>query len=115
MPKTWFSSVLLAGLLLAGSSFLGAAPAWAQNTSELGLGLGGTNYKGEVSPQYQFKNNRPALTVFYRRDISAPITLRGGLTVGGLRANDANVEGVNGSVPPLQSYRQVSAFGRGRV
>ena len=111
MPKTWFSSVLLAGLVLAGSSFLGAAPAWAQNTSELGLGLGATNYKGEVSPQYQFNNSRPALTVFYRRDISAPVTLRAGLTVGGLRANDANVRGENGGVPPLQNYRQVSLKG----
>lgn len=111
MPKTWFSSVLLAGLVLAGSSFLGAAPAWAQRTSELGLGLGSTNYKGEVSPQYQFQNNRPALTVFYRRDISTPITLRGGLTVGGLRAKDTNVEGANGGVPPLQNYRQASMRG----
>jgi opacity protein-like surface antigen len=111
MPKTWFSSALLAGLALAGSSFLGAAPAWAQSTSELGFGLGGTNYKGEVSPQYQFQNNRPALTVFYRRDISTPITLRGGLTVGGLRARDTNVEGVNGGVAPLQNYRQVSMRG----
>ena len=111
MPKTWFSSVLLAGLVLAGSTFLGATRAWAQRTSELGLGLGATNYKGEVSPQYQFQNSRPALTVFYRRDISVPVTLRGGLTVGGLRAKDTNVEGVNGSVPPLQNYRQVSMTG----
>ncbi|RZK17029.1 MAG: porin family protein, partial [Hymenobacter sp.] len=111
MPKTWFSSVLLAGLVLAGSSFLGAAPARAQHTSELGLGLGGTNYRGEVSPQYQFENNRPAFTVFYRRDISAPVTLRAGLTYGGLRAKDSNVEGANGGVPPLQNYRQVSLKG----
>ena len=111
MPKPWFSSVLLAGLVLAGSSFLGAAPACAQHTSELGIGLGGTNYKGEVSPQYQFQNNRPAFTVFYRRDISNPVTLRAGLTYGGLRANDNNVDGANGGVPPLQSYRQVSLRG----
>lgn len=111
MPKTWFSSVLLAGSVLAGSTLLGAAPAWAQHTSELGLGIGATNYKGEVSPQYQFQNNRPALTIFYRRDISAPVTLRAGLTVGGLRASDANVEGANSSVPPLQNYRQLSMRG----
>ena len=90
---------------------MGAASAWAQNTSELGLGLGATNYKGEVSPQYQFQNNRPALTVFYRRDISVPVTLRGGLTAGALRAKDSNVDGVNGNVAPLQNYRQVSLKG----
>lgn len=112
MPKTSFSSVLLAGLVLAGSTFLGAAPACAQHTSELGIGLGGTNYKGEVSPQYQLQNNRPAFTIFYRRDISVPVTLRGAVTYGGLRANDANVEGANGGVPPLQSYRQVSLKGK---
>lgn len=111
MPTTSFSSVLLAGLVLAGSTFLGAAPACAQHTSELGLGLGGTNYKGEVSPQYQLQNNRPAFTVFYRQDISAPVTLRVGLTYGGLRARDTNVEGANGTPPPLQNYRQVSLKG----
>ena len=73
--------------------------------------MGATNYKGEVSPQYQFQNNRPALTIFYRRDISVPVTLRGGLTAGALRAKDSNVEGVNGNVPPLQNYRQVSLKG----
>ena len=103
--------MLLAGLVLAGSTFLGATPACAQHTSELGLGLGGTNYKGEVSPQYQLQNNRPAITVFYRQDISAPVTLRVGLTYGGLRARDTNVEGVNGGVPPLQNYRQVRMTG----
>jgi opacity protein-like surface antigen len=111
MTKNWHSFLLLAGSVLAGSSFLGAAPALAQRTSEIGIGVGGTNYKGEVSPQYQWQNNRPAVTVFYRRDLSAPVTLRGGLTFGGLRANDANVEGANGGVPPLQSYRQVSLRG----
>lgn len=111
MTKHWHSFLLPAGLALAGSSFLGAAPALAQHTSEIGIGLGGTNYKGEVSPQYQWQNNRPAFTVFYRRDVSAPITLRGGLTYGGLRANDNNVEGANGGVPPLQNYRQVSLRG----
>jgi opacity protein-like surface antigen len=113
MAKTRFSSTLLAGLALAGSSFLVATPVWAQRTrtSELGLGIGATNYRGEVSPQYQFQNNRPALTVFYRRDVSAPVTLRGGFTAGFLRATDTNVDGVDGNVPPLQDYRQISMKG----
>ncbi len=113
MTKTWFSSALLAGLVLAGSSFLGAGSASAQvtHTSELGLGLGATNYKGELSPQYQLQNNRPALTIFYRRDVSVPVTLRGGFTAGFLRANDANVTGANGGVPPVQDYRQASMKG----
>ena len=103
-------SALLAGLWLAGSAFFCAAVR-AQNTSEIGLGVGALNYKGEVSPQVQLRNNRPAFTVFYRRDVSAPVTLRGGFTAGLLRADDGNVTGVNGSVPPVQSTRRVDMKG----
>jgi len=101
---------LLACSLQAGSVFF-CASAFAQHTSEVGLGLGATNYKGEVSPQYQFQNNRPAFTAFYRRDVSVPITLRGAFTAGLLRADDGNVTGVNGGVPPLQTYRQANTKG----
>ena len=106
-----FSCALPTSLLLVGSAFLCATPVLAQHTSELGLGVGATNYKGEVSPQFQWQNSRPALNIFYRRDVSVPVTLRAGFTAGGLRANDANVEGVNGQAPPLQSYRQTSLRG----
>lgn len=105
------SRALLAGYLLVGSVFLCATGARAQNTSELGLGLGALNYKGEVSPQYQLQNNRPAFTVFYRRDVSAPVTLRGGFTAGLLRAADDNVNGVNGGVPPVSATRQTNMKG----
>ena len=101
---------LLAGLALAGSVFF-ATSAHAQNTSELGVGVGGMAYRGELSPSYQFKNNRPALTVFYRRDVSVPVTLRGGLTAGLLRADDGNVKGDNGNVRPLAAYRQANMKG----
>jgi len=105
------SLALPAGFLLVGSAFFVATPVLAQHTSELGLGVGATNYKGEVSPQLQWQNSRPALTVFYRRDVSVPVTLRASLTAGFLRATDANVKGVNGDVPPLQQYRQLSLKG----
>ena len=90
---------------------MGAAPALAQHTSEIGIGVGATNYKGEISPQYQWQNSRPAFTVFYRYDVSSPVTLRGAFTAGQLQANDANVAGVNGSPPPVQAYRQASLSG----
>ena len=105
-----FRGALLVCSLQAGSAFF-CASATAQNTSEVGFGLGATNYKGEVSPQYQLENNRPAFTAFYRKDVSVPITLRGALTAGFLRADDGNVVGVNGAVPPLQSYRQANTRG----
>jgi hypothetical protein len=105
-----FRSALLVCLVQTGSVFF-LVPAQAQNTSELGFGLGATNYRGEVSPQYQFENNRPAFTVFYRKDVSVPLTVRGGFTAGLLRAADDNVTGVNGGVPPLLAFRQTNTKG----
>ena len=110
MTNSIFKSALLVCLSQAGSAFFCASVS-AQNTSEVGIGLGATNYRGEVSPDYQLQNNRPALTVFYRKDVSVPITLRGSLTAGFLRAADDNVTGENGGVPPLQNYRQVNTKG----
>ena len=110
MTNSIFRKTLLACFVQAGS-VLFMTTAHAQNTSEIGIGLGATNYRGELSPRYQFQNNRPALTAFYRKDISVPITLRGGLTAGLLRADDGNVSGVNGVVPPLQAYRQANTKG----
>jgi Domain of unknown function (DUF6089) len=73
--------------LQVGSIFFASA----QSTSELGLGIGATNYKGEIAPHYRLANNRPAITVFYKKDISKPIALRASLLAGMLRANDEDV------------------------
>ncbi|MDQ2769131.1 MAG: DUF6089 family protein [Bacteroidota bacterium] len=94
----------------AGSAFFGTT-LHAQNTSEVGFALGATNYRGEIAPQYQLQNNRPAAAAFYRRDVTVPITVRGGLMAGLLRAADDNVSGVNGGVPPLLAYRQANTKG----
>lgn len=101
---------LLICLVQVGSVFF-ILSANAQNTSELGIGIGGLNYKGELSPTYQLENNRPALTIFYRKDISVPVTLRGAFTGGLLQANDENVKGVNEDTAPLHNYRQASMKG----
>jgi opacity protein-like surface antigen len=110
MTTLAFRGALLVCSMQAGSAFFCASAA-AQNTSELGLGLGATNYKGEVSPQYQLQNNRPAFTVFYRKDVSVPITLRGAFTAGLLRADDGNVAGETGTPSPLQAFRQTNTRG----
>ena len=110
MTFSAFQRALLACFLQVGSVFL-CLSAQAQNTSELGIGIGTLNYKGEISPQYQLQNSRPAFTLFYRKDFSPPITLRGGFTAGLLRADDGNVEGANGGVPPLQAARQTNMKG----
>ncbi|MBC6991401.1 MULTISPECIES: type IX secretion system protein PorG [Hymenobacter] len=110
MTNSVLRLTLLACFVHAGSVFF-ASSAIAQNTSEIGIGIGGLNYKGEISPNYQFQNNRPALTVFYRKDISAPVTLRGAFTGGFLRADDANVNGINGKQAPLSTYRNANMKG----
>lgn len=101
---------LLVCLVQAGSAFF-VHTANAQYTSEVGIGLGGLTYKGELSPSYRFMNNRPALNAFYRKDLSAPITLRGGLMAGLLRADDAMTQGVNGGETPLAGYRRANVKG----
>lgn len=110
MTHSVLFKMLLAGTLSAGSVFF-ASTATAQNTSEIGVGIGGMTYKGELSPNYQFRNNRPAFTAFYRKDISAPVTLRAGITGGMLRADDRNVKGVNGNVAPIAAYRDANLKG----
>ncbi|WP_426490166.1 DUF6089 family protein [Hymenobacter sp. 102] len=110
MLKSVSLQMLLIGLVPVGSIFF-ASTAAAQNTSELGVGLGGMVYKGELSPNYRFLNNRPAATVFYRKDISGAVTLRANAVVGMLRAADQTVEGVNGNTAPLAVYRAANVKG----
>lgn len=80
----------------------------AQNpvtTSEIGVGIGGVNYLGELAPYYKFANNQPALTAFYRRDIMQPLTVRGGVMVSH-RILDDNTIGDHSFNQPLPNYRQ---------
>lgn len=102
MTVNQFTCALLICLLQIGSFFMLVPAATAQNisTSEVGIGLGATNYKGEISPNYRFLNNRPALTVFYKKDISKPIALRASLLLGMMRAQDEDID------LPLNQYRQ---------
>ena len=110
MTNSAYKSVFLVCLVQAGNTLF-CASATAQNTSEIGIGLGATNYRGEIAPEYQMENNRPAFTAFYRKDVTVPVTLRAGFMAGVLRADDANVTGVNGGVPPLSRYRQANTKG----
>jgi hypothetical protein len=83
--NTLKQTLLVCALLQIGSVFFcHTAKAQLQQikpvtTSEIGFGIGGANYVGEISPNYRFLSNQPAMTVFYRHDISAPITLRAAL------------------------------------
>jgi hypothetical protein len=98
-----FFITLLICSIQVGSVFFartGKAQSQSYKTSELGIGVGAATYKGEISPNYRFRNNRPALNIFYKKDISPALVLRGGLLLGLMRAKDVNVN------RPLNQYRQ---------
>jgi opacity protein-like surface antigen len=99
ISKRFLFSLLICAFMQIGSVFF-SGKALAQNTSEVGVGLGAANYKGEVAPNYNLLKNRPALKLFYRKDISAPITLRGALMLGMIRARDSDLD------LPLHQHRR---------
>jgi hypothetical protein len=111
MNHTRLFKALLVGILPAGSAFF-TYSVQAQSTSELGIGLAGVAYKGELEPEYMPQNNRPAVFAFYRKDISSPVTLRAGVLYGMLRGTDRLSSGDSGNnLNPLGNYRQATMKG----
>lgn len=90
----FFKSLLICSFQIGSVFFTLGVTAQSANykTSELGVGVGGASYKGEIAPNYRFLNNRPAFTVFYKKDVSQPLVLRAGLTLGLMRAHDEDVK-----------------------
>ncbi len=64
-----------------------ASYTYGQNM-ELGFGAGTFNYTGDLAPTYEFRNQRPAFTVFYGYNISKAVTFRVSATAGFLHGND---------------------------
>ncbi|MEM9672139.1 MAG: DUF6089 family protein [Cyclobacteriaceae bacterium] len=56
--------------------------------NEIGVGLGGTNYTGDVVRAFGIKNTRPAGFLLYRRNFNDYLSLRGNLLFGGLAGSD---------------------------
>ena len=96
---------LLICLQIGSAFFITTAKAQNLQISELGLGLGGLNYKGEIAPKYRFGNNGLAATIFYRREISKPVTLRAAILGGTVNATD------NYFKIPLNQFRQAKLSG----
>jgi opacity protein-like surface antigen len=74
---------------------------WGQRT-EIGIGLGGFNYRGDIAPQFKLKNFKPGGSVFFRYNPSQALSLRAELAGGILEASDAN------SSEPFQIQRNKS-------
>ncbi len=73
--------------------FLFASQVLAQK-NEIGGGIGALNYIGEISPFYNPVNLRPAVNVFFRRNISPVVAARFALTVGNLSATESGAQAV---------------------
>lgn len=55
---------------------------------EIGIGVGATNYAGELAPTYQLENHRLGAEIFYRYNVSNAVSLRGNLMAGQLVGED---------------------------
>lgn len=55
---------------------------------EVGGGLGGMLYKGDVSPALNPRFYRPAGSLFFRYNATRSFSIRAGVAIGGLRAED---------------------------
>ncbi|WP_299758994.1 DUF6089 family protein [uncultured Pontibacter sp.] len=108
--RTLQQTLLICLFLQIGSVFFGsdvnAQTSQPVTTSEIGIGIGGANYKGEIAPNYRFLNNQPAVTVFYRRDMSNALTLRGGLMGSHRIVNDNTFSDEAFDDRPFHAYRQ---------
>jgi hypothetical protein len=70
---------------------LAAFNGWAQisQRSEVGGGLGGWSYSGDIVRNYNVLTSKPAVTVFYRRNLNKVASFKAGFTYGKLGARDA--------------------------
>ena len=56
---------------------------------EFGVGVGVTNYSGDLAPGYQLSIAKPAASIHYRLNFSEIVSTRFTLTYGGIKGNDA--------------------------
>jgi hypothetical protein len=77
--------------IVVGIILLSAVTALAQR-SEVGFGIGTFNYTGDLVRTYNFKYSRPAVTAFYRSNISSVVSFRAALTGGQLSASEKPID-----------------------
>ncbi|QRR04285.1 outer membrane beta-barrel protein [Dyadobacter sandarakinus] len=81
--------------------FTGHTPVSAQKI-ELGAGLGGLNYKGDISPSVRLRFFRPGGSLFFRYNPSQALSLRAEIMGGLITASDEH------SKDPFQQARNMS-------
>ncbi|MFD1002459.1 DUF6089 family protein [Ohtaekwangia kribbensis] len=77
--------------IVVGIILLSAVTALAQR-SEVGFGIGTFNYTGDLVRTYNFKYSRPAVTAFYRSNLSSVVSFRAALTGGQLSASEKPID-----------------------
>jgi hypothetical protein len=60
--------------------------------SEVGFGIGTFNYTGDLVRTYDFKNSKPAATVFYRSNLSSVVSFRAAVTAGQIGASEKPID-----------------------
>ena len=69
---------------------------------EIGAGLGGFNYKGDLSPNFHFKFFKPGGSLFFRYNPGKALSLRAEIAAGLIGADDSK------SKDPFQEVRNMS-------
>ncbi|MFA0961993.1 DUF6089 family protein [Roseivirga sp. BDSF3-8] len=55
---------------------------------DVGIGVGGLTYTGDLSPNYTFSDNQPGGMVFVRRNMSEAVSIRVSMLGGSMKASD---------------------------
>ena len=79
-------TIRIARLIVVGL-FISIGSTQAQKM-EVGAGLGGMLYKGDVSPSLNPRFYRPAANVFFRYNATRSFSMRAGFAIGGLKGED---------------------------
>ena len=75
---------------------------YSQST-EIGGGIGGLSYTGDLNRGYDFLQNSPAATVFHRTNLSDVVSFKVGITAGKLKGSDRK-----GDIDAFSSQRDAS-------
>jgi len=81
--RKYLPAVLLAGICF----FLAVVQAHAQRV-EIGAGVGGFNYRGDISPTFRFRFFKPAGSLFFRFNPNQALSLRAEVAGGFIGADD---------------------------
>lgn len=87
--------------LFLGAAILLSVLSYGQKI-EIGGGIGGMNYKGDISPTFDYRFYRPAANLFFRYNTGKAVSFRAEVLGGSIGASDAK------SKDPFQRARNAS-------